>query len=35
MFCDIGDYDVEILMHDFKLAMNELNEIKKILDNER
>lgn len=33
-FCDIGDYDVETLMHDFKLAINELKEIEKILDNE-
>ena len=33
-FCDVGDYDAETLMHDFKLAINELKEIKKILDNE-
>ena len=29
-FCDVGDYDVETLMHDFKLAINELKEVKKI-----
>lgn len=34
MFCDVGDYDTETLMYDFKLAINELKEIKKILDNE-
>lgn len=33
-FCDVGDYDAETLMHDFKLAINKLKEIKKILDNE-